>query len=326
MTQAVVLNPTSLAEEWLAVHGIVVLRDLVYGFRSASLMTPFPGVTDSIDLAELTFLKDIISEYTGDENDKDDAIQITNVKLNVAQFDTSMKFELNDKKMRAFNKYLKGMQDKGLETDDEHVISWLMNPIQEKRLMEMEDGVWQAELVVPVAGVVRSFKQRFNGLVKIAKLAVAASKGTMVATGAINNTNANDKVNLVFKAANKVMRENGFAIFCNHNLFDNYCDNRWNVANVSDKMIPYKDTGYMGVPLTLGGQKTFLIPIAGFPDGDGLLACDPATLAYGFEYESRISNWRVEPRGWKTWIGNAFDFGVQILVQKTGRLLTNDRL
>lgn len=323
MATAITITPSELTKEWLRVQGRDVLREMVYGFESAPYLTPYAGVTDTLSIAQMRVLKKLITEWNGTKTKTDDAFELSAMKLSVTQFETAMEFQFDSETMRSFNSYLKGANK---TTDDMHVLDYLMDPIAEQRLNEMEDGVWQAVEQSAVPGQKREFAERFNGYVKIAKLAGAAGKASVVATGASNNTNANDKVNMVYKAANKNLKKKGMLIFCSYGFAEIYCENRFKDANVESKMLTVGQTGYTGIPLTLGGGKSFLVPLAGFPDGDGLMASFKEALAYGFEYESRVNNWRVQEDGWDTWVANAFDFGVQILVQRPGYLLINDRL
>lgn len=325
MPEAVNIPSSDLVAEFLTEKGKEVIKKMFYGFVSAGMVRKFDGVTDKLILAEQDVTADLIKEWNSTLSFTDDAIEIGEVRLEVAQLKTELKFILRGETLRAYKAYLKGA---GITSDDMGLVDYLLMQPMEKQMQELEDAMWQA--VEQAGGVgTRPLIDRVNGYRKIAADAAAAGKATVVATGAINNTNAVTKVELFYKSFHKTLKNKGAHIFCSYSLFENYQEHMLTLHSNADMQLQeVKGQGYtlQGMPLRLGARKSFLIPVPGFGDDDALIGTRSEFLAYGFDYEGESAQWDIQKQGWETWALNAFPVGFQILLKKPGFLLVNDQL
>lgn len=323
--EAITIPSVELAQEFLTAKGKDIIKKMFYGFESASMVRKFPGVTDKLILAEQDVTADLIREWNRTLSFTDDAIEVGEVRLEVAQMKTELRFVLRSEEMRAYKAYLKGA---GLTSDDMHIIEYLLQQPDEKRQQELEDAMWQA--VEQSSGIgTRILMDRVNGYRKIASDAATAGKATVVATGSIDNTNAVTKIQQFYKAAHKTMRAKGFHIFCSYATLEAYQEHLLTLhANADIALKEIQAIGYTleGIPLRLGKRKTMLIPVPGMGDDDALIGTRSEFLAYGFDFESEQANWDIQKHGWETWCLNAFPVGFQILLKKPGFLLVNDQL
>lgn len=323
------VSPTALITEFLSAKGKEVIKRMLLDFESADLVRKFDGVYDTLTLADLEVVKDIIYEYTGttDFTRTDDAVSVTGITLSTALVKAELRAEVNAQKERAYKAYLRGA---GMNMDDLHFVEHLISADEEKMKEEIETAMWQAvEDTTPANIGTRKLIARFNGFKKLAKAAGAAGNGTVVATGAIDNTNAVAKVHQLYKQAHAKMKRKGFIILCNYTTFENYQENYMSTHGGREKpLLDVIGTGYSfkGMPLTLGNGKTYLVPLAGWGDDSGLIGTRPEWLAYGYDYEGEMGEWDVQKNGWHHWMLNKFPIGVQILLKKPKFLLVNDQL
>lgn len=325
MAEAVAIPSAELVSEFLTDKGKEVIKKMFYGFDSAKMVRKFDGVTDKLILADQDITADLIREWNSSTSFTDDALEISEVRLEVAQLKTELKFILRSETMRAYKAYLRGA---GISSDDMSIVEYLLQQPVEKQMEEMEDAMWQGEEQSSGVGT-RALIDRVNGYRTIAKAAGVAGKATVVATGAINSTNAVTKVQEMYKAAHKTMKKKGVFIYCSYTTFEAYQEHLLTLHPNADTQIQeVKGAGYelSGLRLRLGAGKSFLVPVPGMGDDDALIATRPEFLAYGFDYESEWTNWDIQKHGWETWALNAFPMGFQILLKKPGFLLVNDRL
>lgn len=329
MADVLKVSPQALIEEFLTEKGKEVIKKMFYGFETAGAVTKYDGVNEKLILAQMDVVKDLIYEYNSTLNlsRTDEAIEVTNVDLQTADFKVELKAIVNDQRMKAFRAYLKGA---GMSMDQMHFVEYLIQASMEKMGTELEDGVWQAVLDTTPGNIGnRKFNARFNGYRKIALDAGVAGRATVVATGAVTSANAVAKVLQFYRSAHKTMKKTGFNIYCSYTLFEDYLENY--VATHSGREVPLEEVkraqyNFTGVPLMLGGGKTYLVPVAGFGDDDAMIGTRPEFLAYGFDYEGQNGEWDIQKYGWEHWMLNFFPVGVQIMLQKPGFLLVNDQL
>lgn len=325
MAEAVSIPSADLVQEFLTEKGREVIKRMFMDFRSARLVRKFAGVTDKLILARQDVTEALIKEWNSTLAFTNDAIEITSVELEVARLKTELKFIIGDDTLHAYKAYLKGA---GLVSDDVGLIDWLlMDPIAVQQ-EELETAMWQG--VESGSGIgTRALIDRINGYREIARLAGVAGNATVVATGAITSANAVTKVESVYQAADKTMKDRGFFVFCGYSLFENYQLHMLTLHANADMMLKtVTGQGYTleGMPLRLGAGRSYLVPVPGMGDDDGLVATRPEFLAYGFDYESEWTNWKIQEYGWETWALNKFPVGVQIMLQKEGFLIVNDQL
>lgn len=325
MAEAVSIPSSDLVQEFLTEKGREVIKRMFMDFRSARMVRKFAGVTDKLDIARQDVAAALIKEWSSTLGFTNDALEITHVRLETAQLKTELKFIIGDETLRAYKAYLKGA---GIVSDDLGLVEWLlMDPISVQQ-EEMEIAMWQG--VEQGSGIgTRELIDRINGYREIARLAGVAGDATVVTTGAITSSNAVAKVESVYQAADKTMKDRGFMIFCGYSLFENYQLNLLSLHSNADMMLKtITGQGYSleGMPLRLGAGRSYLVPVPGMGDDDGIVATRPEFLAYGFDYESEWTNWKIQEQGWETWALNRFPMGVQILLQKEGFLLVNDQL
>jgi hypothetical protein len=324
MAEAVSIPSAELVQEFLTDKGKEVIKKMFYGFESAAMVRKFDGVTDKLILADQDVTTDLIREWNATMSTTDDAIEVSEVKLEVAQLKTELKFILRSETMRAYKAYLKGA---GISTDDMNIVEYLIQQPIEKQMQEMEDAMWQGEEQSSGIGT-RKLIERINGFRFLANAAATAGNGTVVTTGAITSSNAVTKVQDFYKAAHKTMKNKGMHIFCSYAVFEAYQEHLLTLHASADQQIQeVKGMGYtlQGIKLRLGAGRSFLVPVPGMGDDDFLIGTRSEFLAYGFDYESEWTNWDIQKHGWETWALNAFPMGVQILLKKPGFLLVNDR-
>lgn len=320
---------TELISEFLTTKGREVIKRMFTEFESARLVRKFPGVHGKLKLVEQDVTKDLIYEYTSetDFSRSEDAVEVNGVTLETALMKVELKTEINADAERAYEVYLTGGD---IKPDDLHLVEYLIGASVEKMQEELEYAMWQAvEDTNPLSAGTRKLIDRFNGYRKIAQDAAVAGKATVVATGAIDSTNAVTKLNQFFRAADKSMRKKGFHILVTYKVFEDYLTHYQTLhAGRELGLTDVKGVGYdfKGIPLTLGGGKTFIIPIAGLGDDDAIIGTRAEWLAYGFKYEGEMGEWDIQKHGWLHWMLNKFPIGVQILLKKAGFLLVNDQL
>lgn len=319
----------SLVDEFLTKQGREVIKKIMYGFTSANFVTKFADIDETLILAHQKMVKDLIYEYRGstDYDRTDNAMVVEDVTLKTFDFKVELQTELRERKVKAYKAYLKGA---GLVADDLHFVDWLNMAAVEKMQNEMENAMWQAVTDTTVGNIgARKLIARFDGYRKLAKDAGIASKATVVATGAITDANAVAKVHQFYRAASTEMKQIGFNIYCSYQTFESYQENYSATHNGRDmaleevKRMAYS---YTGVPITLGGGKTHLVPVPGFGDDDALIGTRPEYLAYGFKTEGEAGTWDVQKQDWMTKMLTSFPVGVQILLKEPGHLLVNDQL
>ncbi len=325
MAESVTIPSADLIQEFLLEEGKEVIKKMFYGFRSAQAVRKFDGVTDTLSLAVQDVTQNLIREWNSTMSTTDDAIEVTDVKLKVTQMKTELKLIIKSETIRAYKAYLKGA---GLVSDDMSLVNYLLMQPMEKQMQELEDAMWQAKTSTSGYGT-RDLIDTVDGYRKIAYDAGVAGAATVVVTGAITSSNAVTKVEAFYQAAHKTMKDTGFHIFCSYTLFENYQLNMLALHNQSDVTLQtIAGQGYtlQGIPLRIGAQKTYLVPVPGFGDDDALLGTRSEFLAYGFDYESEATEWDIQKHGWETWALNSFPVGFQILLKKPGFLLVNDRM
>lgn len=325
MAEAVSIPSADLVQEFLTDKGREVIKRMFMDFRSARMVRKFAGVTDKLILARQDVTASLIREWNSTLSFINDALTVTEVDLEVARLKTELKFILGDDTLHAYKAYLKGA---GIVSDDMGLIDWLLMDIISAQQEELENAMWQGEEQAGGIGT-RLLIERINGYRKIAKDAGVAGNATVVTTGAIDSTNAVEKVETFYKSADKTMKDRGFIIVCGYTMFENYQLRLLNLHSNADMALKeVKGQGYelTGMPLRLGGGRSFLVPVPGMGDDDALIGTKPEFLAYGFDYESEWTNWKIQEYGWETWALNKFPVGLQILLQKEGFLLVNDQL
>ncbi len=319
----------SLVDEFLTKQGREVIKKVMFGFTSANAVTKFDGIDETLILAHQKMVSDLVYEYRGTTNYErsDNAMIVDEVALKTFDFKVELRTELNERKTKAYKAYLKGA---GLVADDLHFVEWLNMAAMEKMQNEMEIAMWQAVTDTNVANVgLRKLIARFDGFRKIAKDAGIASQATVVATGAITDANAVAKVHQFYRAASIDMKNIGFNIYCSYNLFESYQENYSATHNGRDaalEEVKRMQYSYTGIPITLGGGRTHLVPVPGFGDDDALIGTRPEYLAYGFNTEGEESRWKIQEQDWVTKMLTKFPTGVQILLKEPGHLLVNDQL
>jgi hypothetical protein len=325
MADAVIISSADLVQEFLTETGKDVIKKMFYGFISSAMVRKFDGVTDKLDLADQDVTVNLLKEWSPVLGFTNNAVEVKGIRLEVAQIKSELKFIVRSETTRAYKAYLKGA---GLVSDDLSLIEYLMMQPMEKQQQELEDAMWQGAEQPSGLGN-RDLIDRVNGYRTIAKAAGVSGDATVVTTGAIDNTNAVAKVETFYKAAHKTMKGKGIHIFCSYSLFENYQQNMLALHPASDTTIQdVKGQGYTltGVPLRIGAGRSMLIPVPGIGDDDALIGTRAEFLAYGFDYESEWTQWKIQEQGWETWALNAFPVGFQILLKKPGFLLVNDRL
>lgn len=325
MPEAVSIPSSDLVQEFLTDKGREVIKRMFMEFRSAQLVRKFAGVTDNLILAQQDVTAALIKEWNSTIGFTNDALTISEVRLSVARLKTELKFIIGDDTLHAYKAYLKGA---GIVSDDLGLIDWLLMDIISAQQEELENAMWQG--VEQGSGIgTRALIDRVNGYREIARLAGVAGNATVVATGAITSSNAVEKVESFYQSADKKMKDNGFIIPCSYSLFENYQLRLLNLHSNADMTLKeVRGQGYtlQGMPLRLGAGRTYLVPLPGMGDDDALIGTRPEFLAYGFDYESEWTNWKIQEQGWETWALNKFPVGFQILLQKEGFLLVNDQL
>jgi hypothetical protein len=325
MAEAVSIPSADLVQEFLTDKGQEVIRRMFMDFRSARMVRKFAGVTDKLILARQDVTTALIKEWNSTLAFTNDAIEVTSVNLEVARMKTELKFIIGDDTLHAYKAYLKGA---GLVSDDMGLVEYLLQDPISVQQEELENAMWQGVELGSGVGT-RTLTDRINGYREIARLAGVAGNATVVATGAITSANAVAKVEEVYAAADKTMKDRGFMIFCSYNLFENYQLDLLTKHSNADMMLKtVTGQGYTleGMPLRLGAGRSFLVPVPGMGDDDALIGTRPEFLAYGFDYESEWTDWKVQEYGWETWALNKFPVGVQILLQKQGFLVINNQL
>lgn len=184
--QAVSIPSAELVQEFLTEKGREVIKKMFYGFESAAMVRKFDGVTDKLVLVDQDVTVALIKEWSSDLGFTSDAIEIRKVLLEVAEMKTELKFIIKSETLRAYKAYLKGA---GLVSDDLSLIDYLLMQPQEKQQEELEDAMWQGVEKSDGIGN-RILVDRVNGYLYIAYSACTAGNGTVVNTGAIDNTNA----------------------------------------------------------------------------------------------------------------------------------------
>lgn len=325
MAQAISIPSSDLIQEFLTDKGQDIIKKMFMDFRSARMVRKFAGVTDKLILAQQDVTTSLIKEWNATLGFTNDAIEITDVRLEVARMKTELKFIIQDETIRAYRAYLKGA---GVSGDDMSLVEYLIQQPIEAQMSELENAMWQG--VEQSSGVgTRLLIDRVNGFREIARLAGVDGDATIVTTGAITSSNAVDKVETFYQAADKTLKDKGLMIFCSYSLFENYQLQLLTKHSNADMMLKtITGQGYTleGMPLRLGAGRSFLVPVPGMGDDDALIGTRPEFLAYGFDYENEMSNWKIQDYGWETWALNTFPVGFQILLKKEGFLLVNDQL
>ena len=325
MAEATSIPSADLIQEFLSDKGKEVIKRMFMDFRSARLVRKFAGVTDKITLARQDVTSSLIKEWNSTLGFTNDALTITSVELEVARLKTELKFIIGDDTLHAYKAYLKGA---GLVSDDIGLVEYLLMDLISAQQEELENAMWQGEKQDSGIGT-RTLIERVDGFRTIADAAGVAGNATIVTTGAITSSNAVEKVELVYQGFDKTVKDRGGFIFCGYSLFENYQLRMLNLHSNADMMLKtITGQGYSleGMPLRLGAGRSFLVPVPGMGDDDALIGTRPEFLAYGFDYESEWTNWKIQEYGWETWALNKFPVGFQILLQKEGFLVTNDRL
>lgn len=331
MAELLKIPSSALVDEFLTQKGKDVIERMFLDFETAQHVTRFPDIDETLIIANMDVTKDLIYEFssTTDFSKTEEALEVTDTKLITADFKVELKARIHERSMKAYRSYLKGA---GLTMDDLHYVQHLINPNLKKMAEELENGLWQAVLDT-TSGLIgnRKFAQRFDGYRKIARTAALAStpRATTVTTGAITDSNAVAKVEAMYRAAHKTMKQKGFNIYCSYSTFESYQVNY--AATHQGREIPLQEIRQMqytwkGIPLSLGAGNTYLVPVAGFGDDDALIATRPEFLAYGYNVEGEMGEWKIQEHGWEHWMLNRFPVGVQIFLQRPGFLLVNDRL
>ena len=307
-----------------------ILSKLVQDHQTAGIVRQFGNVQKTLDIPQFNGVKRLVRGFKKDGSAKGEEFNFDKVQLSVGKFMVVLDVTPAEDIQEAFISHLaaSGIIASTLNADVYALqfFTWLLGFSMQYMDAEMEDADWQAITVTtgPNAAEDADMIHKFTGFRRQAATLCAAGNGTVVTTGAIDSTNAVEKVELFYGGFDKQIKKRGGVIFCSFNLFDNY-KLRYRSLNSGRELgvETYKDTNYMAAPIYLGGGKTYLVPVQGIGDDDVLIGTLPEYMAIGY---NMMGGWDVQKRGFTNYGYLALKYGVTFLMRYAGYLLCNDRL
>lgn len=292
---------------------------LFFGFKTSLLATPHEGVKGKLVLTEMQVKDNLARRYA-------DAFAGTS---NVAFVPSVLEVVTNKVEHQIVphsyeGNYLGAMRQKGQNPTDNPFEGFILDKIIKKLAEEMEVAVWQGV----AAGVPAStdfLRETFDGYLKLVANAIIATTLTPVATGAITEANAVDKIRLLWEQVSTPQKDSGTDIFCSYTVYDNYRKNYKERFNVNPLEILISGTDYMGFQYELGGSKSMIIPVPGMGTSGRVIIAPREYFHYGYDDEQDWNNFNFQQiiRELKFWMD--FNMGVQILMLRDGHIVVNDQ-
>jgi hypothetical protein len=325
IVQALKTNNAALVERWLNKQGTELIRQIFFGFQTASIVRRFGGVKKTLDIGVFNKDKKIVRGWSKDFAPKGDEFSYDKLTLSVGKKKVELEMTYLEEQVEAFDAYLEGTGEATSSMSDEaygtKFMAWLMSEAAQGIDEEFEEATWMAikDATAPAdADLIRTF----DGYRRQAAT-ICAAAASVVNTGAIDQTNAVTKVETFFRGFDKRIQASGAMIGCTYNLFNDYKIHYRDMHKQNALVETFAGTNFEAIPIYLGGKKTYLMPFAGMGDDDALVGTRPEWMAMGYE---DIGAWDVQKHGWQLWALKAMRFGITYLQQRKGYLIANDRL
>lgn len=183
-------------------------------------ITVIPGIKNRLKLTKLT-VKDGVRGYREDFDSSDDDLTYSGRDLDVELLKRDMK--INPLKYRST--WMSEVMRPGVNPDDIPFAQFVNNAIMEQIAQEVNKGSYMA-----AKGDMSTLAKSFDGLGTLIANAITAETATAgtglvpVATGAITNTNAVGKFELMTRSMAPEFREAGFEHYVSLDVADKYND------------------------------------------------------------------------------------------------------
>jgi hypothetical protein len=161
----------------------------------------------------------------------------------------------------------------GVNPDDIPFAGFVNTAVAEKVAQEVNDGAYLA-----VKGAGTSVLTSFDGLGTLIAAAIVATTLTPIATGAISNTNAVAKVELMMKAMPTVYRRAGFNLYMSYDVFDKYNED---YREKYGKNFEINTDGYFYIDNT--ARKVKIVPASWMGTSQRIIASPKENLLAGVD-------------------------------------------
>lgn len=320
-------NVTGVIQEFFEHKGTEFIKDLYKGSQIAALVRNYPGIDGNLTMPTSTIDKYLLRGYDGKAEAEDDTVVLEGVTMSTTMHKFFLEVDLGDDTMRTYRNYLK---EAGMSADDYSLIQYFADDVQlkDKMAQEIDEAGFTGKALYPKEDG-KPITQTVNGFRRLIKNAAALTtpRASVVATGAINDTNALAKISQMYRTTPSTLQKAGAAICVGFNTYNNYRENYFTSRNQNPASETFiAGTSYEGTKFHLGAGKSFIIPFEGMGDDDAVFITPLLNLAYLYDAETAVKNLKVQEHGFKHWILTRIPVGFGVRKMSTKMVYCNDRL
>jgi hypothetical protein len=308
--------------EFLNLKGTEFIKNIYAMPQLASLVRNYPGVDGKLTMPTANIDKYLLRGYDGKAEADADTVVFEPVNMSTTMHKFFLPMDLGDETFRAYKNFLKGS---GKSSDDYSVVQYFADDaqIKEKMAAEIDEAGFTGKAIyAPEDG--KAITETVNGFRRIIKNAAALNK---VHVETIDETNAVAKITKLYKTCPAPLQQMGVAIICGYNTYNNYRDNFFTDRKANPASEDFiNNSTYMGTRFHLGAGKSYIIPFAGMGDDDAVFLTPLTNLAYLFDVESAVRNFRVQEIGFQHHLLTRLPIGFGVRKMSPRMVICNDQL
>jgi hypothetical protein len=241
------------------------LRNALDIFKDITLI---PGIKNTLKLTKLT-VKDGVRAYRETFDAADDDLAYSGRDLSVEL----LKRDILINPLKYRSTWMSEVMQGGVNPTDIPFAKFVNEKVAEKVGQEVNDGAYLA-----AKGAGTSVATSFDGIGTLIAAAITATTLTPIATGAITNTNAVAKVELMMKAMPTAYRKAGFNLYVSYDVFDKYNED---YREKYSKNYEMNADGYFYIDNT--GRKVKLMPVSWMGTSQRIIATPKENLLAGVD-------------------------------------------
>jgi hypothetical protein len=272
---------------------------LVNGMDAAKDITVYPNVKDTVKLTKLT-AGGGARPYSATHQPNTAALAYTGRDLTVR----IGKLDLLVEPLKYNNTWMSQVMSAGTNNDDIPFAQYVWEQVMKELAAEINDStVWAGTYNASGSNAAAIA----TGLGTLIATELTATNLTAVATGAISNTNAVEKFELMYKSMPAAYRSQGFTIYCSYNSFDKYQED---YRERFKKYVEMNDNGQYTLDAT--ARKVNIVPATWMGTSNRLVATPKENLLLGTDLLSDFNKINTIQDVWTIKAGIGFKIGFQI--------------
>lgn len=306
-------------QDYIRTYSEELFGDMYYGFRTAQLATPHEGVKGELVVNNLEVGDNLARAWGKAFEPLADIIDIKPEVLKTQPFKVDFSICPADYE----KSYLGMMRQKGQNVEDWPFQAYIMEKIMQKLNQEFEVAAWQGVAEAsPSPG--DYLRQLYDGYLKNIASAITAGDLTPVATGAISNSNAVQKLRDMWDALPAVWKEMGTDVMVPFHIYDKYRINYKDTYKIDVAYTEITGAGYRGIQFELGNGNTSIIPIHGMGSSGRVVIAPRAFLHYAVDDPADFTfNVEADKRELHFWMDGRM--GVKMIKLNNSAVVVNDQ-